>query len=281
MLGNWSEREVKLIVEDYFSMLIQEIQGHPYNKSAHRRILRKKLNSRSESSIERKHQNISAVLIEMGIPYISGYKPLKNYQRYRLPPAILDFISENPEVDEALASDAEKASTPLNIEDILSILSNPPEKREFPGIQLRDERVGYGVRNIDYIAIEAANQKLGFLGEKFVLEFERARLMNCGKSALADKIEQVSVTKGDSAGYDIHSYEVNGVDRFIEVKTTKYGKQTPFFLTVNELNFSRKKRQSYRLYRVFEFRRNPHLFMKPGALDDNFQIAPVQYMARL
>jgi hypothetical protein len=50
-----------------------------HNKSAHRRALSGKLDGRSDGSIGRKHQ-ISAILIELGYPYIVGYKPLCNCQ---------------------------------------------------------------------------------------------------------------------------------------------------------------------------------------------------------
>ena len=58
--------------------------------------------------------------------------------------------------------------------------------------------------------------------EKFVLKFEKTRLESVKKFNLADRIEQVSETKGNWAGYDIRSFDDNGSDRFIEVKTTRY-----------------------------------------------------------
>ena len=82
----------------------------------------------------------------------------------------------------------------------------------------------------DYLGREARNQQLGEAGELFVINFERARLMRAGKASLADRIEQVSATEGPSAGFDIRSFE-NGSDRFVEIKTTKYGMYTPFFVT--------------------------------------------------
>lgn len=38
------------------------------------------LNGRSPGAIEFKHANISAILIEIGFPYLDGYKPRGNYQ---------------------------------------------------------------------------------------------------------------------------------------------------------------------------------------------------------
>src|SRR5882724_697426 len=81
MPEDWSIDEVEATVAAYFEMLDQELRGSSFNKSDARRQLRAILNKRSEGAIERKHQNISAILIELGFPYVRGYKPLSNYQR--------------------------------------------------------------------------------------------------------------------------------------------------------------------------------------------------------
>jgi hypothetical protein len=85
---DWSSEEVGLIVADYFAMLRAELAGEPYNKAEHNRALQPLLDGRSKSSIEFKHQNISAVLAENGQPYIAGYRPARNYQKAILPLAI-------------------------------------------------------------------------------------------------------------------------------------------------------------------------------------------------
>ena len=66
----WSNNEVELIINDYFSMLKDEISGKPVNKAMHRKSLIPLLQNRTDGSIEFKHQNISAVLINLGQPYI-------------------------------------------------------------------------------------------------------------------------------------------------------------------------------------------------------------------
>src|SRR5690242_12814674 len=81
MATDWSRFEVEAVIADYFAMLAAELMGEPYNKTEHRRQLSLLLNNRSDGSIERKHQNISAIMIELGYPYIAGYKPLGNYQK--------------------------------------------------------------------------------------------------------------------------------------------------------------------------------------------------------
>lgn len=49
-------------------MLRAEAAGEPYNKSEHNQALRQLLNGRSKSSVELKHQNISAVLDALACP---------------------------------------------------------------------------------------------------------------------------------------------------------------------------------------------------------------------
>src|SRR6266436_9556181 len=80
-MADWSRAEVEATVADYFEMLDREVRCREYNKTAHRNALSRVLDHRSDGAIERKHQNISAILIELGFVYISGYKPLGNYQQ--------------------------------------------------------------------------------------------------------------------------------------------------------------------------------------------------------
>ena len=281
MPKNWTEGEVKNIVKVYFDMLLLELQGKKYNKSEYRRNLSPQLNNRSDSSIEMKHHNISAVLIEMGVPFISGYKPLKNYQRAVLPNVIESHLGNNPQILDIVSKDVDAQVSVPTVEDILKSLVEPPEP-SIPSVKkIKESCQTYKAKHqTDYLAREASNQSLGKSGEQFIINYEMARLIQLGKERLADRIEQVSVSIGDSAGYDIHSYEATGKDRFIEVKTTKYGKETPFYVTTNELQFSNVYQDKYFLYRVFGFRESPMLYTLPGFLRNNFQLSPTEYSAR-
>src|ERR1700726_1486502 len=75
----WNDDELDAIVADYFSILNAELSRQPYVKSHHSAVLMEQL-GRTHRSVEFKHQNISAVLEEMGLPWIVGYKPKRNYQ---------------------------------------------------------------------------------------------------------------------------------------------------------------------------------------------------------
>jgi hypothetical protein len=89
----------------------------------------------------------------------------------------------------------------------------------------------------------------------------------------------VSRTKGDYLGYDIHSFETDGRDRLIEVKTTQFGALTPFFASRNELTVSENREREFQLYRLFGFRDHPKLFVLEGSLRDTCELEPVSFVA--
>lgn len=105
----------------------------------------------------------------------------------------------------------------------------------------------------DYAARDARNRDLGLKGEMLVIKYEKERLIKAGRSDLAEKIIHVSQIEGDSAGYDIRSYESDGAHRFIEVKTTRGGAATSFFISPNEIAFSAQNTATYVLFRLYEF----------------------------
>jgi hypothetical protein len=84
---------------------------------------------------------------------------------------------------------------------------------------------------------------------------------------------------GDGAGYDILSFEESGRERFIEVKTTKYGSETPFYVSQNELAVSKRETERYQVYRLFDFRQAPRLYTLPGAIEDSCALSPTTYLA--
>ena len=100
-----------------------------------------------------------------------------------------------------------------------------------------------------------------------MIEYEKWRLIHAGKAGLADKIEWVSKERGDGVGFDNLSYNRNGAYRYIEVKTTKLGKETPIFFSMNEYRFSKEHVSNYHCYRVFDFAENPRLFIVSGKFD--------------
>ncbi len=105
----------------------------------------------------------------------------------------------------------------------------------------------------DYIQKEIRNKHLGLLGELFILKNEIEFLNINGKSDLASKVQHVSVVIGDGLGYDILSYDLNGNEKKIEVKTTRSDISRPFYLTRNEIDVSISSPDNYYLFRLFDF----------------------------
>ncbi len=111
------------------------------------------------------------------------------------------------------------------------------------------------------------------------MHYERWRLIQHGHEGLAKQVEHTSKVRGDGAGYDIRSFEEDGRERFIEVKTTAYAKETPFFISNGEISFANSHELEFRLYRVFEFRRAPRMFELRGRPDRHCRLDPTTYRA--
>lgn len=274
MTDSWSKIEVALIVADYFDMLIKELNGVPYKKSDHRRQIFPLLKGRSEGSIEFKHQNISAILINLGKPYINGYLPRYNYQKI-LEDEVIEYLKVHSEPDFYFQKFVEKDIVrPQNIPDFEIITVAPPEN-----VSVSEPKVSYQHKpvKINYLEKEQSNIALGLFGEELVIEFEKWHLIKFGKDSLADKIEWISREQGDGAGFDILSKNLNGTDKYIEVKTTRLGKETPFFFSSNELQFSINKASNYHLYRLFNAEKDVKFFQKNGSLDSICKSVPTMY----
>jgi hypothetical protein len=275
----WSAEEVEACVADYLRMLTLELNGQRYNKTEHADALLRMLDGRNRPSLEFKHCNISAVLIELGYPYINGYKPRGNYQ-VLLFDVVEAQLELNPAVQEAAQAAVLRPATTVALAETYAIwvpVPKPARVHEAPA----ERSPRFLAARRDYLAQEARNRSLGRAGELFVLELESRRLHSAGKRALSDRVEHVAATRGDGLGYDVLSFEEDGRERLIEVKTTAFGKLTPFFVSQNELQRSRVDAERYRLYRLFGFREKPRLFDLPGAIEQHCELDSVSYIARL
>lgn len=273
-MNSWSELEVELIISNYFEMLSSELLNKSYSKAEFRRMLLPLLNNRSEASIEFKHQNTSAVLINLGLPYIKGYLPRYNYQKV-LEDKVIDYLIHNQSVESQFKSFADKeiSSSTDNI-NFAKVLVDAPKNNI---VSAPFFYYGKNPIKTNYIEREQRNNRLGLLGEEFVLQFEKWNLARTGNKYLAKDVRWVSQEEGDGLGFDVLSKNPDGSDKYIEVKTTKLGKETPFYFTRNELTFSNKNSKNYHLYRLFDFEANAKLFVKNGSLNTICQSIPITY----
>lgn len=275
--SDWSRAEVEAIVDDYFSMLASELAGTPYNKTAHRRALSARLAGRSDQSIEFKHANISAVLTELRFPAIIGYKQRSNYQAL-LAEVVAERLEARADLHALAATDAERPIVVPEVTDILAVLARRPVARE-QASRIGDPEALIVRPTTNYLEREARNRSLGAAGERFVIHYETARLIHAGHESLAARIEHTSQVRGDHEGYDILSFEESGAERLIEVKTTKYGSETPFFVSRNEVSTSERLAAQYHVYRLFTFRKAPRLYTLPGAIGRTCHLEATNYMA--
>lgn len=142
----------------------------------------------------------------------------------------------------------------------------------------------------DASAQKAKSSKItGNRAEEIVLRYEKQKLSNAGYPELCTAIDHVA-EHTDGAGYDIRSYEI-GIDEYgqatiseiyIEVKGTPLGINTPFFVSQNEVAFSREHKDNYYIYRVFglnDSTGNVSFYKIKGAIEEKFDIVPQNYIA--
>ena len=269
---DWSAIELDAIVADYFAMLGEEQAGNRYNKTAHRRALMESVH-RTHGSIERKHQNISAVLTQLGLPRIGGYLPAWNFQS-AIADAIGRFLDANPN------------PVPLFIPQSIGFSEAQVLFEESPPIAppLRlnaKEAFDRVARKFDPALRDQLNRQLGRAGEEHIFHSERRKLEQMDRLDLARKVRWVSQEDGDGAGYDIRSYDASGKERLLEVKTTRGASTTPFYLTRNENNFASERPDAFRLYRLYDFTKTPRLFTLAPPLEAILQLEPMTFRASL
>ncbi|AZO21567.1 DUF3883 domain-containing protein [Mesorhizobium sp. M1E.F.Ca.ET.045.02.1.1] len=269
---DWSEEQNDAIVADYFAMLGQDLTGQAYNKARHNRLLQAAI-GRPRGSIEYKHQNISAVLKGLGETWILGYKPAFNFQA-SLVDAVVRWLDRHPEW---LVPSALRPQSALQEEPMLWIGPPPTHSNAPPPDET--EQMAAMARKYDVAQRDAQNRALGRAGEERILAHERARLLAAGRTELANRIRWVSHVDGDGGGYDVRSFDLDGSDRLIEVKTTNGWERTPFHITRNELAASDRHRNDWLLMRLWNFTREPRVFELRPPLEAHVSLMASVYRA--
>jgi hypothetical protein len=149
------------------------------------------------------------------------------------------IVEENGE-NEILANEGRE--TLLNILNRLPAVVNLKQNRSNDSIKTIKES------STDYQQKTKIQERVGRIGEFIVLENERKKLIGMNSSK---KVEHVSITQNDMAGYDILSFDEDGNKMLIEVKSTKGGINTPFYLTAYELEYLNSHKDNYYIYRLY------------------------------
>lgn len=125
----------------------------------------------------------------------------------------------------------------------------------------KEKKRKFTARKVDFKTINNENSALGDAGEMFALEWERNRLKEINVSfSILDEVVHFSRTYGDGAGYDILSRKDDDFDLlYIEVKTTKGGLDTPFYMSENEKLFMEIYKENTLIYRVYNYNQNTNV----------------------
>ena len=162
--------------------------------------------------------------------------------------------------------------------DVTQDIISPEKIRE-----RKEKRKRFTARKVDFRALSIEHSALGDAGEVFALEWERNRLKDL--SVTFDVFEEVihfSRIYGDGAGYDILSKNDGGFAlRYIEVKTTKGGVNTPFYMSENERAFMEIYQDNTFIYRVYNYNQDTNIgeieIITYKDLTENYIFNPVTY----
>ena len=273
---DWSDQENDAIVARYFSMLAEDLAGRRYNKAANNRDLQQ-LIGRARGSIEFKHQNISAVLRCYGEEWIAGYKPRSNFQM-DLVDAVARWLARHPEWSLRPPRVLDPAGTAIAEAPSLWIGPAPTMRNESPPTDIEKARMV--ATRLDAAGRDERNRALGRAGEERVFLHERSTLIQIGRNDLARRVRWTAAEDGDGAGYDIASFEPDGSERLIEVKTTNGWERTPFNISRNELAVSEERRDAWCLVRLWNFSRQARAFELRPPLASHVELMPTAFLAK-
>ncbi|HEU4576437.1 MAG TPA: DUF3883 domain-containing protein [Chitinophagaceae bacterium] len=143
----------------------------------------------------------------------------------------------------------------LNQQTTVSVTSTFQTANEVSATNLSTstDQLTFRGKTVNFIQNNIDNKRIGDLGELWALKYEIEKLRESGQYNLIDKIKHTAKDEGDGTGYDIQSFDGNGQKIYIEVKTTKSGKNSTFYITRTELERSKIEKENFYLYRLYNY----------------------------
>lgn len=190
--------------------------------------------------------------------------------------AVVEEIKEN-QIADILLEETEKPEIKETTETLNLLTEIPqPKKRRNTSNRIFIRKSDFESYVSDY------KKKLdnGYLGEALVYEYERLKLIDLGRSDLAEKIRWISRDDGDGYGYDIQSFDIidgKVKEIYIEVKSTSSSLTSDFEMSSNELEFAKKHKNNYKIYRVCKNGKKTSGYIIEDTLDEKFDITPSVY----
>lgn len=199
------------------------------------------------SSLTEEQKSLCAQLIPEDLKFIEiSYEQIDNYNWTLLLKITEKFIKDNSPVYDRIIAAVWENEVPADILRDKLILRNKPTS----GIdRLPDLNPLFQGVDRDYLNEHEQRITIGTFGEELVLAYERKKLNDLKRSDLAKKVEKVK----DGCGYDIRSYNKDGNEKHIEVKTSTNGINTTFEMSFNEWSYMKKFPDNYFIYRLFNY----------------------------
>ena len=266
---------LRAAVREYFAMLASELRSHAPNGN------RTRWRTAPDSTERQRHYgHISAILLGHGLPALRHHHP-----RAGAPAgarhAVADYLRNHPEILRLMEDNVFRPEPEWDFKGttLLGSLVEPPSG-DAHGLDGTDG-TATPLSGTDFLVGEQRNRSLAHAGERFVFGFESQRLQALGLHKYAAALEHSARELGDHAGYDIQSWQADGSELLIRVKTTRFGPQTPFYLSEHELAVARAHGNRYAIYRVFDFGPQPRLFVVSGGIEHRCQLRPSVHRAVL
>lgn len=173
----------------------------------------------------------------------------------------------------------------INVEKVSPIYSNTLIKTEPPQNKSKKLNNNHSFLPIpiDFDELNVKNKNIGDAGERLVIKYLYETLLSQGKKELADSIFHTAKYEGDGAGYDIKAKDPDGEDIYIEVKTSPGGINSNFFVSSNEIEFSKLKDKKYYLFRIYEFdivNNSGKFYIINGNLEEKLYLSATNFKAK-
>lgn len=271
----WTAAEIDATVAAYVDMLARHVAGEYFTKADVVRRLQAVMPARNARAVESKFQNISAILTEVGLDWMEGYRPLPHYQ-HALRDAVLTAVAGPYRVREAMET-----------YESSSLVAPSTRRQATEDVLVATPAGGSPSRRRSSVALTGSTvsalrdfraHQLGSAGERWVVELERESLRRAGRPDLAGRVQWAAHDVGDGLGFDVASFRADGADRLIEVKTTNLGRLTPFYITRWEIDVSRDRADVYSLYRVHGFARDPRIYVLDGNVEEQARLDPCVFL---
>lgn len=193
-----------------------------------------------------------------------------------------EIINENSKdifsVDEDTAEMIEHMMGEAGIDEgeVVLIETKPPTTYSKTGATEQRKKL----KKIDFELKNKEDITTGFISEKLVVHKEKSDLIKRGKPELAKKVRWVSQDQ-DGLGFDVLSFNEDGSEKYIEVKTTTLSNvNQPFNISKNEILTSEKKNENFWIYRVYELKSDKPKFYKiQGPVEENFILEATSFLA--